>query len=293
MNLRTIFPLLLPATLFASACGGGQQAGSAVVDTGASRPVDVSDLVPRERETYERLLDTVYTPCADQAVTLAECLDEKRPCSACAPAARFLAERVKAGLARADAEKAYEIRFGGKVHAVDVAGSPTKGPENAPVTITVWSDFECPACRRIVPMIERVAAAHEDDVRLVHKFYPLPRHTHAELAARAAWAAHRQGRYWEMERELFENQDKLGEATIGEIAEELGLDMGKLRADMQSEAATKAIDRDKAAADDAGLMGTPFLLINGREFDLGLFKPEPDLDAWVSMEIELARGAKR
>nr|WP_240807555.1 thioredoxin domain-containing protein [Polyangium spumosum] len=239
------------------------------------------------------MLDTVYTPCADQAVTLAECLDEKRPCSACAPAARFLAERVKAGLARADAEKAYEIRFGGKVHAVDVAGSPTKGPENAPVTITVWSDFECPACRRIVPMIERVAAAHEDDVRLVHKFYPLPRHTHAELAARAAWAAHRQGRYWEMERELFENQDKLGEATIGEIAEELGLDMGKLRADMQSEAATKAIDRDKAAADDAGLMGTPFLLINGREFDLGLFKPEPDLDAWVSMEIELARGAKR
>ena len=289
MTLRTISPLLLLATLFTSACSGGQQAGDGVVHTGRSSSADVGDLVPRERETYERLLDTVYAPCADQAVTLAVCLDEKRPCNACAPASRFLVDRVKAGLARADAEKAYEIRFGAKTFKVDVAGSPTKGPENAPVTIIVWSDFECPACRRIVPIVERVAAAHEGEVRLVHKFYPLPRHTHAEVAARAAYAAQKQGRYWEMERELFENQEKLGDATIGEIAEELGLDMGKLRADMQSEAAKKTIERDKADADGAGLMGTPFILINGREFDLGLFKPEPDLEACVSMEIELAR----
>ncbi|MDI1437238.1 DsbA family protein [Polyangium sorediatum] len=289
MTLRTLSPFLLLTALLASACGGSQHAdgGSAVE---IQRPKEMADLVPRERETVERLLDEQIAPCPDQAVPLSVCLDEKRPCKACDPAARFLTERVKAGLGRADAARAYEIRFGSKVTAVDVAGSPMKGSASAPVTIMVWSDFECPACRRIVPIVERVAAAHEDDVRLVHKFYPLPRHTHAEVAARAAYAAQRQGRYWEMEHALFENQDKLGESMIGEIAEGLGLDMGKLRADMQSEAATKTIDRDKADADRAGLMGTPFILINGREFDLGLFKPEPDLDAWVTMEIEIARG---
>jgi protein-disulfide isomerase len=289
VTLRTISPLLLLTALFATACGGGQHADTDVGGPARLLAIDAQAFNSRERDTYERLLDTVYAPCADQAVTLAVCLDEKRPCNACDPAARFLMDRVKAGLARVEAEKAYEIRFGSKSHKVDVAGSPTKGPETAPVTIMIWSDFECPACRRIVPIVEKVAAAHEDDVRLVHKFYPLPRHTHAEAAARAAYAAQRQGRYWEMERELFENQDKLGDATIGEIAEELGLDMGKLRADMQSDAAKKTIERDKADADGAGLMGTPFILINGREFDLGLFKPEPDLDVWVSMEIELAR----
>ncbi|MDC3956829.1 DsbA family protein [Polyangium jinanense] len=289
MTFRTLSPLLLVSALLASACGGSQHA-----DSGGAlqiqRPQEMDDLVPRERETVERLLDEQIAPCPDQAVPISTCLDEKRSCKACEPAARFITERVKAGLGRADAARAYEIRFGNKVTTVDVAGSPTKGSATAPVTIMVWSDFECPACRRIVPIVERVAAAHENDVRLVHKFYPLPRHTHAEVAARAAYAAQKQGRYWEMEHELFENQDKLGDATIGELAEELGLDMGKLRADMQSEAATKTIERDKADADRAGLMGTPFILINGREFDLGLFKPEPDLDAWVSMEIELARG---
>ena len=91
----------------------------------------------------------------------------------------------------------------------------------------VWSDFECPACKRIVPMIERVFSAHAKDVRLVHKLYPLPKHPHSEIAARASYAAKLQGKYWEMERALFENQDKLGESTIDELAEELGLDMRK------------------------------------------------------------------
>ncbi|MDI1444484.1 thioredoxin domain-containing protein [Polyangium sp. 6x1] len=289
MTLQTISPLLVLTMLFVSACGGSQH-----VDGGGAleiqRPKEMGDLVPRERETVERLLDELIAPCPDQAVPLSTCLDEKRSCKACEPAARFVTERVKAGLGRAEATRAYEIRFGSKVTTVDVAGSPTKGSATAPVTLMVWSDFECPACRRIVPMVEHVAAEHADDVRLVHKFYPLPRHAHAEVAARAAYAAQKQGRYWEMEHALFENQDKLGDAAIGAIAEELGLDMGKLRADMQSEAATKTIERDKADADRAGLMGTPFIMINGREFDLGLFKPEPDLDAWVTMEIELARG---
>jgi protein-disulfide isomerase len=274
--------------------GGVVVAGSGEpASTGAPSGEDVADLVPREREAYERLIETTLAPCSDEAVPLDVCLDEKRPCSACGPAARFLLDRVKAGLAKSDIQRAYGLRFGNDVRNVDVADSPAKGPADAPVTIMVWSDFECPACKRIVPMVERVFAAHDKDVRLVHKLYPLSKHPHAEMAARAAFAAKLQGRYWQMERELFENQEKLAQDTINEIAEDLGLDMARFRADAQSPAAKKVIDRDMADADRSGLAGTPFILINGREFDLELFKPEPDLEAWVAMEIALARSAAK
>ena len=134
-----------------------------------------------------------------QAVPLDVCIEEKRPGHACGPAARFLADRVKAGLATSDIQRAYGMRFGSDVRPVDIADSPMKGDGNAPVTLMVWSDFECPACKRIVPMIERVFSAHAKDVRLVHKLYPLPKHPHSEIAARASYAAKLQGKYWEME----------------------------------------------------------------------------------------------
>jgi len=288
---RTIAALLLG--MLVSACGSTPRAdagseSAATVEVAAS-PLDMSSLVPRERAALERLLDETIAPCPDQAVTLAVCLKEQRPCKACDPAARFLAERVKAGFDRKNTQRAYGLRFGSDVRSIEVAGSPTKGPDDAPVTIMLWSDFECPACRRAVPVVTRIASAHAKDVRLVHKLYPLERHPHAEVAARAAFAAHQQGKYWPMEERLFENQDRLSESTIGEFAEELGLDMKKFSMDMASEAAKKTIERDKNDADKSGLSGTPFILINGREFDLGLFQLEPDLDAWVTMEIEMAQ----
>jgi protein-disulfide isomerase len=126
-------------------------------------------------------------------------------------------------------------------------------------------------------------------VRLVHKFYPLVNHhVHAEGAARAAIGALRQGRYWEMERMLFENQSALTEADLMIYAGQIKLDLDRLRADMKSDATRQMIERDKADADRAGLMGTPFILINGREFDLAYFRPETDLEPWVAMELELA-----
>lgn len=298
--LRTITRAALCLAVLASGCAGAPHAdktddsiqlasGDPSEPQSAPSGVDMESLVPRERATLERLLGTTYAPCPDQAVPLDVCIEEKRPCRACGPAARFLADRVKAGLASSDVQRAYQLRFGTDVRNVEIADSPTKGPANAPVTLMVWSDFECPACKRVVPMIERVFEAHSKDVRLVHKLYPLPKHPHGEIAARAAYAAKLQGKYWEMERALFDNQSSLSETKINEIAEELGLDMRKFQADALSQAAKKVIDRDMADADRSGLSGTPFILINGREFDLGLFRPEPDLESWVAMEIELTK----
>ena len=75
-------------------------------------------------------------------------------------------------------------------------------------------------------------------------------------------------------------------------AEDLNLDMRKFQADASSPTAKTIIDRDMADADRSGLTGTPFLLINGREFDLGLFRPDADLEPWITMEIDLAAHRK-
>lgn len=281
-----------------AACAASQQKQTDTVsiasDPGAIAPepkrVDISDLSDRERATFERMLGTTYAPCPDQAVPLDICLAEKRPCYACGPASRFLAERVKGGLGSSEIQRAYNLRFGSDVRQVEIADSPTLGPANAPITLMVWSDFECPACKRILPLLDGIVKAHNKDVRLVHKLYPLPRHPHSEIAARAAYAAKLQGKYWEMERELFDHQSSLSEETINSIAEELNLDMKKFRSDAQSPEAKKVIDRDMADADRSGLAGTPFILINGREFDLGLFRPETDLEPWIAMELDLAKA---
>ncbi len=283
MTFRTIAALLLSA-LAISAC----VADSTTAPTRSA--VDVSDLSTRERATYERMVDEALAPCPSEAVTLDVCLNEKRACKACTWAAQFLVERVKAGLDKSAIRKSYEERFLGEPKAVDIGNSPALGPANAPVTIVIWSDFECPHCKHVVPIVERIQEAHASDVRLVHKFYPLPRHTNAKLAARAAWAAQQQGKYWEMERIIFENQNKLGEQTILEFAESLGLKMERLKTDMDSDGATQAIERDKAEADKLGLDGTPFVIINGRAFNMRLFQTEPDLESWVVTEIELAKG---
>jgi len=219
-------------------------------------------------------------------VSVATCVEEARPCVACAPLARFLAQRIHAGDSTVDAEAAAAARFGADVRSVELADSPSKGPAEAPVSIVVWSDFECPACARMLPVLDELAAKHPAGVRLVHKLYPLPKHPNAHKAALAAWAAHRQGKYWEMERKLFADQTRLSEADLVRHARELGLDVQRFEADRTSDAAEAFVARDKKAADTAGLSGTPHIVINGRKF-VTFDDSAKDLQAWVALELEL------
>lgn len=253
--------------------------------------VDVSKLVRREKMTWWKLVSQLYAPCTDQAVSIAQCVEEARACAACGAAAQFIADKIRGGAAAADVQAAYGVRFGPDVRQVDVTGSPSRGPEDAPVTVVVWSDYECPACRVAMPHIDAAFERHSPSVRLVHKFYPLKSHVHAEPAARAAFAAQMQGKYWDMERLLFENQRALEEQDLLGYAEQVGLDMRRFRADMESDEAGKAIARDREQGDRAGLTGTPHILINGRPFVYGLFSIETDLERWIGAEAEL--GAAR
>lgn len=147
---------------------------------------------------------------------------------------------------------------------VDTTGSPIKGKVDAPVTIAIFTDFECPYCSKIVPLMDQVYEANRKNVKIVFKNMPLNFHKNAEPAARAALAAEAQGKFWEYHDILFEKQKELSPALYEKTAKELGLDMAKFKADMNSAATKSKVEKDKHDAKLAGVTGTPSVFINGR-----------------------------
>jgi protein-disulfide isomerase len=146
---------------------------------------------------------------------------------------------------------------------IDAGKSPVKGPANAKVTIIEFSDFQCPYCKRGRDTMEELLKAYPKDVKVVFKHYPLPFHKEAEPSARAAWAAQQQGKFWEFHDAMFNNQDKLGTDFYLATAKELKLDEAKFKADMNSEAATKAVKEEAEAGSKNGIQGTPGFFVNG------------------------------
>ena len=147
---------------------------------------------------------------------------------------------------------------------IDLTGSPIRGVENAPVTIAVYSDFQCPYCSQVEPVLAQLLAKFPKEVKIVFKNYPLSFHKFARSAATAALAAHEQGKYWEFHDRLFENYADLSEDKILEIARSLKLDMDKFKSKRVDPGIQELINRDMAEAQDNGVTGTPSLFINGK-----------------------------
>jgi protein-disulfide isomerase len=103
-------------------------------------------------------------------------------------------------------------------------------------------------------------------VKVVFRHQPLPFHNNAKIAAEASMAAHDQGKFWQMHDKLFANQQALERASLEKYASELGLDMGKFKAALDSGKFTKRVEADSAAGAAVGANGTPTFFINGREF---------------------------
>lgn len=253
--------------------------------------VDTSKLTAREKEQWSGFVGELLAPCPDQPVSIAQCVTESRPCETCKPAAEFLVKQVTRGRTRAQAEDAFRLRFSpDEVKAVDISGSPSKGNEDAPVTIVEWADFECPFCGIASPLLDAALEKHPNQVRLVFKHFPLSSHEHSELAARAAVAAGLQGKFWEMHHALFKNQQDLDESMIERLASQLGLDLKRFNQDRRGEAAADRVTQDKKQAEKLSLRGTPMIYINGRSFDLESFDLAEDLDDWIRLEAGLRSG---
>jgi protein-disulfide isomerase len=145
----------------------------------------------------------------------------------------------------------------------EIGGSPVKGPANAKVTIFEFSDFQCPFCKRGADNLEQVVKAYPNDVKLVFKNLPLAMHPEAMPAAKAALAAHKQGKFWEMYSELFNNQGSLNSELYSELAKKLNLNLEKFKSDMASPEIEKQVKDDMAQAQSQQIQGTPFFSVGG------------------------------
>lgn len=151
-----------------------------------------------------------------------------------------------------------------RVTDISIEGAPIRGPEDAPVTIIAFSDFQCPYCSRAHPTLLRVLATYPQSVRLVFKHNPLPMHPQAPLAHRASIAAAEQGRFWEMHDLIFDNNRDLSRGTLMSYAQELDFDVAKFTADMDSDRVGVVLSRDIAESERLGINGTPTFYINGK-----------------------------
>jgi protein-disulfide isomerase len=231
--------------------------------------VDTSAMTPRERHAWSGLVSSLFAPCPDVPVSVAQCVQENRACPACTRAAKWVARAVRDGASESQIQHAYKDRFDpSSVKTLPLDGSPTRGPDDAPITIFEFADFECPHCAQAVPMLDAVMQAHPGKVRLVYKSYTLPFHQHGEPAARAAFAAGNQGKFWEMEHLLFERQTHLEDADLERYATMLRLDIPKWKSDMDSAAVKTRVSNDHKLGEDLNLKGTPTIYVNGRELDV-------------------------
>ncbi|MBI4844782.1 MAG: DsbA family protein [Nitrospirae bacterium] len=151
-----------------------------------------------------------------------------------------------------------------KVYNLPIGASPVKGDMNGAVTITEFSDFQCPYCAQLQATLNEVINAYPTGVKLVFKNFPLQFHKQAKNAAKASLAAGEQGKFWEMHNLLFENFSSLEDKSYKTFAERLKLDMGRFTSDFNSNKYDQLIQQDITLGGDADVRGTPTLFINGK-----------------------------
>jgi protein-disulfide isomerase len=143
------------------------------------------------------------------------------------------------------------------------AKGPSRGPDNAKVTIVEFSDFQCPYCGREYPVVEKVMKDYDGKVKLVFRNFPLDFHPFAAKAAEAGACAADQGKFWPMHDKMFGNQEKLTVDDLKGYAKAIGLDSAKFEKCLDSGEKKAVVDEDEKAGQTAGVNGTPAFFING------------------------------
>ena len=153
--------------------------------------------------------------------------------------------------------------------AAPVAASDiTFGPAGARVTVIEYSDFQCPFCAEYATWMRRLREKYGDRARFVFRNLPLAKHRWATLAARVAYAASLQGRFWEMHDLLYQRQEEWADSTdprplFESYARSLELDMQRFRDDADAQSTLEFVRRQAAEGQTAGVTHTPWFVVNG------------------------------
>lgn len=146
----------------------------------------------------------------------------------------------------------------------------SQGPEDAPVTLVEYGDYECPYCGAAYPILKDIQRQLGDQLRFVFRNFPLTSvHPHAEAAAEAAEAAAAQGKFWQMHDLLFEHQRNLGNAALRRYAQELDLDVPRFERELTDHDYEERVQEDFQSGVRSGVGGTPTFFINGWRYSGG------------------------
>jgi protein-disulfide isomerase len=203
-------------------------------------------------------------------------------------------EQTRQREARAALIDALKAKFGVEMYLDELrfdVGSegPAWGPEDAPVTIVEFSDFECPFCSKVVTTLEQVKKNYPEKVRIVFRQFPLAMHPNAQKAAEASLCADEQGRFWEMHDLMFGEQRKLKVEELKEKAGQLELDVESFGECLDSDRYAEQIQEDLKAGARVGVTGTPALFINGRF--LSGARPYEAIAGIIDEELDAAGGS--
>ena len=151
--------------------------------------------------------------------------------------------------------------------SISTANRPVLGPAKAPVTIIAFSDFTCPYCRQAAELVDRLMLARPQDVKFIFKHMPNGKDSPARLASEYFVAASFQNERapWLLYKSFFAEPDRLASEArnfAAQAAEQAGLDMKKLQADLGGKKVSAIIEEDRADAKRLNVEGTPFFLVN-------------------------------
>ncbi|HLW76925.1 MAG TPA: thioredoxin domain-containing protein [Bryobacteraceae bacterium] len=205
---------------------------------------------------------------------LAECRVNDSACGVSRRLAQFVVREASAGKSATSIREAL-IKYENtppplvdeQATKLQTVGDPVRGNAGAKITIVEFSDFQCPFCAEAAGEVKQLLARYPDQVKLVFKQFPLDSHAMAETAAEAALAAQEQGKFWEMHDKLYANFRSLSIGRILVWAKEIGLDVPRFKADLDSHKYAARVASEEKQGEVAGVEGTPTFFIDGHRLN--------------------------
>lgn len=225
--------------------------------------VDLSKLSAEQKESFFRIAEEQFCPCGN-AQSFLDSLGKPESCKAATGLGNYLAGKLADGKSRRSATRSL-LRRVANLNArfkLDTAKSPRLGGPKAPIEIVVFSDFECPYCRRVAKPLTDLVAENKD-VALIYKCFPLDFHENAKQAAVAALAAQKQGKFWPMHDAIYESDDPPTDEILSKLAKKAGLDVKKWKEALRDGTIAAQIEADIAEGNRAEVQGTPSFFVNG------------------------------
>lgn len=205
----------------------------------AAQSAQAQSLTPQQAEAVKKLVRDTIRENPELILEAVEILREKQQAEA------------ESGQKKAIADNRAEL--------LDDAAAPIAGNPKGDVTVVEFFDYNCPYCKQVLPAIQDAVKA-DPKVKVIFKELPILSPS-SITAAKAALAAHQQKKYAPMHEALMKNKGRLEDADIFRIAGEVGLDVARLKKDMESKAVATALERNTKLARALGLTGTPAFVV--------------------------------